>query len=146
MRPFLFAAIFLSLTVLFSSPLLGQEEGGSQESTPTAESPFDVYTMVFLKKGENNDPGEPEELGRIQRAHRDHLTKLRKEGKVLVAGPFEATEGSDLQGIVIYHGDLSLEEVRALAEADPAVQAGRLRVEALRWWTPGGAVSFNTDH
>jgi hypothetical protein len=36
----------------------------------------------------------------------------------------------------------SPEEARALAEADPMVQAGRLTVEVLTWWVEKGVMEF----
>ena len=36
----------------------------------------------------------------------------------------------------------SVAEARALAEADPAVKAGRLRVEMMTWYTEKGALAF----
>ncbi len=36
----------------------------------------------------------------------------------------------------------TLAEARRLAEADPAVKAGRLAVEVLAWWVQKDAVSF----
>jgi hypothetical protein len=36
----------------------------------------------------------------------------------------------------------SVEEARKLAEQDPAVQAGQLRVEAMTWWYGKGYMTF----
>ena len=36
----------------------------------------------------------------------------------------------------------SLSEARRLAESDPAVRAGRLRVEVMNWYTEKGAICF----
>jgi hypothetical protein len=47
-----------------------------------------------------------------------------------------------MRGIVLYPGEMTEEEVRALAEDDPAVRAGRLRVDLRKWWTGAGAVTF----
>jgi hypothetical protein len=63
-------------------------------------------------------------------AHLEYLDKLYKEGKVVMAGPFTDKKG----GMVIYRAD-SLEEAKALAEADPVVASGARTLE-LREWSP----------
>ena len=44
--------------------------------------------------------------------------------------------------MVLFRGDLERDEVGELAGADPAVQAGRLKIRILRWWTGAEAMSF----
>jgi hypothetical protein len=36
-----------------------------------------------------------------------------------------------------------LEETRRLAELDPSVRAGRMRVEVLSWYVPEGDLTFS---
>ncbi len=47
-----------------------------------------------------------------------------------------------LRGIVLYRGDLERDRVAELAGADPAVEAGRLKIRIMRWWTAANAMSF----
>jgi hypothetical protein len=54
----------------------------------------------------------------------------------MIAGPFADASG----GVLVMKG-ASVEEVRALAERDPAVKAGRLVVNVRPWWIPSGAVA-----
>jgi hypothetical protein len=42
----------------------------------------------------------------------------------------------------VYPASLGTDEVRRLAENDPAVKAGRLKVEIVRWYFEKGAVAF----
>jgi uncharacterized protein YciI len=56
---------------------------------------------------------------------------LRNEGKLLLNGP--VLDDGDLLGIAIYAGQ-DHDAVRALAEADPSVKAGRLRVDVRPWF------------
>jgi len=95
-----------------------------------------TYAMVFLKRGPNWTAKATPEVQRIQQGHLDHLVRMTKEGKMLVAGPF--TDGNDPQGICIYV--TSAEEARRLAEEDPAVKAGRLMVEVRPWMAAKGIV------
>lgn len=96
------------------------------------------YFMVFLKNGENRTQ-VGEEAAAIQKAHLAHLSKLAEEKKICMAGPFDSD--GDIAGMVIY-GVARLEEVKSLAEADPAVQAGRLKVEIHPFWAAVGAYLF----
>lgn len=93
-----------------------------------------TYALVFLKKGPNWKPGSTPELERLQQGHLAHLTRMTKEGKMLLAGPF--TDGKDPLGICLY--TVPLEEARSLAETDPSVQAGRLAVEVRPWMSVKG--------
>ncbi len=83
------------------------------------------YFMVFLKSGPKRSQ-KKEEAMEIQKKHMAHLQKMAEMGKTSIAGPF-AGDG-DIRGIVVYN-TATAEEARRLAEADPAVKAGRLVVE-----------------
>jgi tetratricopeptide (TPR) repeat protein len=48
--------------------------------------------------------------------------------------------GESLRGLTFYRTG-SLEEAGRLAEADPAVQAGRLVIEIMTWYCPPGTMS-----
>lgn len=84
------------------------------------------YTLVFLRQG---PVPEDDEAARLQVSHLQHLTKLQLLGKLILNGP--TLVAHDILGVSIY--DAELEEARALAEADPMVQAGYLAVEAIPW-------------
>jgi len=56
-------------------------------------------------------------------------------GKLVVAGPFE--DNVDLRGMFIVNVS-SVEEVRAMAEADPAIQSHRLVLELHPWFAGKG--------
>jgi len=86
------------------------------------------YTLVFLHKGPA-PRGDEAYSERLQSEHLQHLTKLQILGKLVLNGPILAEH--DILGVSVYAA--SLEEARALAEADPKVQAGYLWVEALPW-------------
>jgi uncharacterized protein YciI len=65
---------------------------------------------------------------------------MREQGHLLVAGPFRDQDDDTFRGMCLYA--LPLAEARSLAESDPAVRAGRMRVEALTWLTQKGALAF----
>ena len=60
---------------------------------------------------------------------------------MVVAGPFAEQDDKTAEGLCLYRTG-SVAEARSLAEADPAVKAGRLRVEAMTWYTEKGALTF----
>jgi uncharacterized protein YciI len=86
------------------------------------------YSLVFLRKGPapRDDAAEND---RLQLAHLQHLTKLQILGKLVLNGPTLIEH--DILGVSVYAADI--DEARALAEADPRVQARYLTVEVIPW-------------
>ena len=86
------------------------------------------YSLVFLRDG----PASREDEARNERLHLEHLqhlTKLQLAGKLVLNGPILIEH--EIVGVSVYAAEL--EDARALAEADPKVQAGYLIVEAIPW-------------
>ena len=97
-------------------------------------------TLVLLRRPPDA-PSYPEaELERIQQEHLAYLGSLRERGALAAAGPFDDQADETLRGLCIFR--TSVDQAQALASADPAVQAGRLRAEALTWWFPRGEVQL----
>jgi uncharacterized protein YciI len=65
-------------------------------------------------------------IARIQQAHLANIARLSKEGKLVLAGPF--VDDGDRRGVFFFKVG-KLAEAQALADTDPAVIAGRLKVE-----------------
>lgn len=101
---------------------------------------FDTYALVLLRMGPRAHEVEGAELDRLQQAHLAHLRAMHERGVLLVAGQFDKQEDETFRGLCLYRAPL--DEARALAESDPSVQAGRLDVEVMEWWTEKGALSF----
>ncbi|MSP14188.1 MAG: hypothetical protein EXR62_14680 [Chloroflexi bacterium] len=91
---------------------------------------FTTVFLVFLRKGPNWTAESTPELEQLQAAHRAHLRALRQSGKIRILGPL--LDNGDIRGVSLFRVP-SLEEARALAEADPAVIAGRLVIEIHPW-------------
>ena len=89
-----------------------------------------TYIMAFLKKGPNSDQ-DSATAAKLQKAHLENIARLAKEGKLLIAGPFE--DDTEIRGIFIFNTD-NLEEAKKLTESDPAIQAGRLVMELHPWY------------
>ncbi|HSP11879.1 MAG TPA: YciI family protein, partial [Salegentibacter sp.] len=92
------------------------------------------YYMVFLKRGENRNQ-DSTEAANLQKQHMAHLSRMSEEGYASLIGPF----GSDgeIRGIAIYN-TATEKEADSLANLDPMVKAGRLKVEVHPWWTSKG--------
>jgi uncharacterized protein YciI len=105
-------------------------------SPPEADPPehFDEYELVVLWRAKNRRELASEVAERLQRQHLGHLEAMRAAGHLLVAGPLAEQRDPRMRGICIYRTG-SVERARELAEADPAVQAGQLEIEAMAWRT-----------
>ena len=99
---------------------------------------LDSYTFVLLKRGARALEFSDEELDRLQEQHLAHLRAMTEEGHLLIAGPFSEQPDESLRGFCLYRTDL--EETRRLAESDPSVQAGRMAVDIMTWWTKRGSL------
>ena len=111
---------------------------------PVADPPdeIDEYTIVLLYRGHHPPQLDEAASQALQRQHLGHLAAMKKRGAMLVSGPFRNQPDENLRGICIYR--VGLEEARQLAESDPAVRRGRLRVVAFNWFTAKGALRVET--
>ena len=100
---------------------------------------LESYSFVLLKRGPRAMEFSDEELDRLQAEHLGHLNAMRERGAMLIAGPFSEQPDDSLRGFCLYKS--SLEETRRLAESDPSVQAGRMAVDVMTWWTGLGALA-----
>ncbi len=104
---------------------------------------LESYSFVLLRRGPRAGEYDDAELDRLQTAHLAFLDEMRRSGHLLLAGPFADQPDETLRGLCVYATDL--ETTRALAATDPSVQAGRMAVEVMTWWTLAGAVTFHPD-
>jgi uncharacterized protein YciI len=111
-------------------------EGELPEADPPAE--FDEYTLVLLYRGFNPPDLDEEESDRLQRQHLGHLQAMQSRGALLASGPFSDQPDESIRGLCLYR--VGLDEARQLAENDPAVRRGRLRIVAFKWYTRKGAL------
>jgi uncharacterized protein len=65
-----------------------------------------------------------------------HIREMGASGKLVAAGPF--LDDGPLAGIFVF--DATPEEARALADRDPAVQAGRLLLDLHGWMVAEGVL------
>jgi uncharacterized protein len=93
------------------------------------------FQLILLRRPDAATDYDDETLDQIQRDHLAFWTSMRKSGHVVTNGPVLDQPDEALRGISIFAME-SLEQARELANTDPAVQAGRLEVEAMTWLCP----------
>ena len=101
---------------------------------------LEAFELVLLRTPENAPAYGDAELARIQAEHLAHHARLRESGQVVTNGPVRDQPDVSLRGLTFYR-TRSLEQARQLAEADPAVRAGRLAIEIMTWYCPPGTMS-----
>jgi uncharacterized protein len=102
---------------------------------------FDRFSIALLVRQPDAPALDEEAATELQEAHMAHLADLHEAGHLLAAGPLAFGDpSSDFRGLSILK--VEPEQARELKEADPAVKAGRYRVEVLPWLVPKGAMSF----
>ena len=107
---------------------------------PGVPASFDVRTIVYLRRG--TDPPDLAEKAStvLHHAHLAHLAELGRRGIIAANGPLLDQSDETMRGMSVYTVDAT--EARRLAEQDPAVRAGRFRVDVARWAVAAGRIAF----
>jgi len=113
-----------------------KEQGHQTFTYKEGDSTFlmQQYFMVFLKSGDNRSQ-DSTEAAELQKQHLAHLTRMAEEGYASLIGPFG--DDGEIRGIVVYNTPTQ-KEADSLANLDPMVKSGRLKVEVHPWWTQKG--------
>ena len=101
---------------------------------------LESFELVMLRRPPNAREYDEETIQRIQREHLSYNASLRASGDIATNGPVMNQPDEALRGLAFYRTG-SLARARELAEADPAVAAGRLTVEVMTWLCPPGAMT-----
>jgi uncharacterized protein len=125
----LMLSLALSLTLVTSAR--------ADEPVPNMEK----YYVVLLERAPSAPKLDEAALEALQKKHLAHLRAMFEAGKMVIAGPFDEQQDPTLRGMCLYRVATGA-EARKLAEQDPMVLAGRLRVEVLAWWVEKGFMSF----
>jgi uncharacterized protein YciI len=102
---------------------------------------FDRYTIALLLLRPDAPVLSAAEEDALQDAHMAHLAELHEAGHLLVAGPVLGDPDRAFRGLSILN--VEPQRARELKERDPAVIAGRFRVEVYPWIFPRGLVAFS---
>jgi len=133
----------MTLTLLLLWAWQSHSESTTEDSKPTYNAALaqelgaddygmKMYVMAILKAGPNQDQ-TPEEAAKLQQAHMDNIGRMAKAGDLVVAGPFAKNE-LGFRGIYVFNVK-TIEEAKSLTESDPAIQAGRLAMELIPWYS-----------
>ncbi len=97
------------------------------------------FQLVLLRRADDAPDYDDETAERIQRDHLAFYAAMRQAGHVVTNGPVRDQPDDALRGIAIFATE-SVDQATELANADPAVQAGRLQVQAMSWLCPPGTM------
>jgi uncharacterized protein YciI len=93
-----------------------------------------AFTFVFLNSKPDKKELPKEEIDKIMKGHMDNINRLAKEGKLIVAGPFEGGGG------IFILNTISIDEAKQWLSTDPGIQANRWNVELLPYTPKTGGV------
>lgn len=102
------------------------------------------YVLAILKTGPKDAEVQGDARKAVFKGHFDNMSRLAKEGKLAVAGPFN-DPAKVYRGLFIF-AVKTVEEARALAETDPTVKAGVLVVEYVPWYGSASLMLSNELH
>ena len=108
--------------------------GAAASQRYPAPADMQVIHIAMLYRGQNASKESTPETQKLQEAHLAHIVKLAKAGQALIAGPMGGD--GDLRGIIMLKAPTA-DAARALEADDPAVKAGRLRIEIVSFVAPG---------
>ncbi len=121
----------LIVVVLGSLSQVGMSQG--QDLPVPVE--FSTLLAWFLVVNPDYEPESQFADSTISAGHIQYQLRLVKDGKSIVGGGLGPISGDMTVGLTILRASTK-EEAQALAEADPAVRAGRLIVVVREWWVP----------
>jgi uncharacterized protein YciI len=111
---------------------IGDEYFRLHKEHPETPENMGVQPILLLTRGPAWNLTAPKERVVRLAEHQHYMDELRGAGKLGAAGPVEGDR--EMIGIVVFHR-IPLEEAAQLIDADSAVKAGVLSVEAHRWWS-----------
>ncbi|WP_243074797.1 YciI family protein [Microbacterium sp. SS28] len=107
---------------------------------PNIPEAFDVYTVVVLRRPVDAVAFSDAELEVLQSEHLAYRARLRRDGLLVVNGPFDAQSDGSYRGMSIFA--CSPAEAARLSDADPSVVAGRLAYDLMEWWVAADSLAF----
>lgn len=94
-----------------------------------------TYYVGLIYRGPQWGKEVTPEVMELQKAHLANIQRMAKMGKLVLAGPF--LDDGELRGMYVFQVD-SRAEAEELCKTDPAVKAGRLRIELHPWYSARG--------
>ncbi len=100
------------------------------------------YVFVVLKTGKVTIEDKAESA-KVFAGHFANMSRLAKEGKLVLAGPF--VEGAPKRGLFIFNVT-EIEDAEALVKTDPAVAAGVFDYELTKLYCSAALMKINEIH
>lgn len=107
---------------------------------PNIPDAFDVYTLVVLRRPAGVPEMSDEALEELQASHLAYRAELRRQGLLVVNGPFGEQSDPSYRGMSIFACGAA--EAARLSDGDPSVVAGRLASDVMEWWVGVGSLAF----
>ena len=121
-----------SAAVLFSASILPHPACAQDIAVPQEWS---THFAWFLVANPEYSPVSKSADSAVTAAHIQYQLRLQRDGKAIVAGGLGAGPGEHIIGLTILRAG-SRAEAQAVADADPAVRAGRFVAWVREWWVP----------
>jgi uncharacterized protein YciI len=80
------------------------------------------------------------DLDALQARHLAYRAELRRQGVLVVNGPFDEQSDASYRGMSIFACDPAA--AARLSDGDPSVAAGRLAYDVMEWWVAAGSLAF----
>jgi uncharacterized protein YciI len=107
---------------------------------PNIPDAFDVYTVVVLRRPADAPEMSDADLDALQARHLAYRAELRRQGVLVVNGPFDEQSDASYRGMSLFACDPA--EAARLSDVDPSVAAGRLAYDVMEWWVAAGSLAF----
>jgi uncharacterized protein len=98
-----------------------------------------AFQLILLRRPDDARDYDDDTIEQIQREHLAFYESMRQAGHVVTNGPVLDQPDEALRGIAIFATE-SVDRAAELANTDPAVQAGRLEVQAMTWMCRPGTM------
>ena len=93
---------------------------------------------------ESTPTGDPEAVRATLPDHLDYQREMEQHGKLVLAGPVSDPTGEEMQGtgMIVYRA-ASMDDARAMADADPMHKAGARSYTLRKWLVNEGSLTIN---
>lgn len=126
----------LTLPALGQAPAPATAPAAAPETfvAPTGQT-MRRYAFGLLSRGDAWTPEKTPETEKLQKGHMANIGRMAEAKKLVAAGPM-ADPQSTVRGVFVFA--TSLVDAQVEAAQDPAIAAGRLKLELAEWWGPVG--------
>ena len=123
--------LLININLLFSQEANPNYDDKLAKSLNADERGMKQYVFCILKTG-SNTTATADEKTNLFNGHMTNITKLAKEGKLVLAGPFMKND-RNYRGLYIFNV-ATIEEAKELVATDPAVKENLLEAELTPWY------------